>query len=151
MTLPPLLSAGVVVVRREQGLWRFLLLRAYASWDFPKGIVEPGEDPLDAALRETQEESTLADLVFTWGRDFRETAPYNHGRKVARYYLAQTTTAYVDLPVSPELGRPEHDEFRWCTYKEAGNLVSPRVARILDWAHDLITLGPSNRTPTCEP
>lgn len=151
MAPPPLLSAGIVVVRREPTLWRFLLLRAYASWDFPKGIVEPGEHPLDAALRETREESTLIDLVFTWGRDFRETAPYNHGRKVARYYIAQTATTHVNLPVSPALGRPEHDEFRWCTYEEAGKLVSPRVGRILDWAQGIVTLAPANPSPTSEP
>lgn len=101
-------------------------------------MVEAGEDPLQGALRETREETTLTDLVFTWGRSFKETAPYNHGRKVARYYIAETTTIHVDLPISPELGRPEHDEFRWCTYEEAKKLVSPRVARILSWANDVI-------------
>ena len=45
-------SAGVVVVRRSAGGWRYLLLRAYGYWDFPKGEVEPGEDPLEAARRE---------------------------------------------------------------------------------------------------
>ena len=40
------LSAGVVVVRNVQGSWLFLMLRAYRNWDFPKGLVEPGElDP----------------------------------------------------------------------------------------------------------
>lgn len=141
MAIQPLLSAGIVVLRREGDTWRFLLLRAYSSWDFPKGRVESGEDPLDGALRETCEETTLADLVFTWGHSFKETAPYNHGRKVARYYLAETTTAHVDLPISLELGRPEHDEFRWCTYEEARQLVSPRVARILDWAKGVTARG----------
>lgn len=143
MAAPPLLSAGIVVLHRERNIWRFLLLRAYSSWDFPKGRVEPGEDPLAAALRETREETTLSDLMFTWGRDFKETAPYNHGRKVARYYLAESASAHVDLPVSLELGRPEHDEFRWCTYAEARSLVSPRVARILGWANAVVARGTS--------
>lgn len=107
-------------------------------------MVEPGEDPLAAALRETREETTLTDLKFTWGTDFKETAPYNHGRKVARYYIAESASSHVDLPVSLEIGRPEHDEFRWCAYAEAHGLVSPRVARILDWANALVVRG----TPT---
>jgi bis(5'-nucleosidyl)-tetraphosphatase len=45
------LSAGVIVVRREGGLLFYLLLRVYTYWDFPKGIVGPGEDPHRAARR----------------------------------------------------------------------------------------------------
>jgi 8-oxo-dGTP pyrophosphatase MutT (NUDIX family) len=110
-----------------------LLLRAYTHWDFPKGMVEPGEEPLAAAIREVQEESYIADLHFTWGEDFIETAPYSRG-KVARYYLAQTQTEDVTLPVIAELGRAEHNEYRWVDLKTAHQLVSARVAPILDWA-----------------
>ena len=39
------LSAGVVVVRATEPGWRFLLLRAFNHWDFPKGMVENGEEP----------------------------------------------------------------------------------------------------------
>ena len=42
---PPHLSAGVVVVRQAAAGWLFLMLRAYRNWDFPKGLVETGEDP----------------------------------------------------------------------------------------------------------
>ena len=80
------LSAGVVVVRDEAGSLRFLLLRAYKNWDFPKGLVEPGEDPLAAAVRETAEETGIADLAFDWGDGYCETVPYARG-KVARYYI----------------------------------------------------------------
>ena len=103
------LSAGVVVVRNLKGSWLFLMLRAYRNWDFPKGVVEPAEEPLAAAIREVQEETLIDDLQFTWGEVYRQTAPYSH-KKVARYYIAQTTTEAVTLPVRPELGRPEHNE-----------------------------------------
>ncbi len=132
------LSAGVIVVRRERGAWRYLLLRVFNYWDFPKGIVEPGEDPLHAAIREVEEETGIRDLRFRWGHGYRETPPYGKG-KVARYYVAETRTKEVVLPVSPELGRPEHDEYRWVSYEEARRLLSPRVVPILDWAHRLIT------------
>ncbi len=132
------LSAGVVVVRRdpERG-WLFLLLRAYQYWDFPKGMVEPGERPLEAAVREVREESTITDLAFRWGHIYKETPPYARG-KVARYYLAETTQTDVSLPVNPELGRPEHDEFRWMSYQEARERVSARVRPVLDWAWRVI-------------
>ena len=62
-----ILSAGIVPVRRYQKEWRFLLLRAFRNWDFPKGVVESGEDPLDAAKREVAEETGIEDLNFRWG------------------------------------------------------------------------------------
>ena len=129
----PRLSAGVVVVRRGPTGWLFLMLRAYRNWDFPKGVLEPGEAPLAAARREVQEETLISDLQFTWGEEYRETAPYSNN-KVARYYVAETRTERVTLPVSPELGKPEHDESRWLDLAGALSLSSPRVAPIVRWA-----------------
>lgn len=132
------LSAGVVVVRRPGDDPLYLLLRAYRYWDFPKGRVEFNEEPLDAAIREVAEETTLEDLGFCFGHLFCETAPYGHG-KVARYYLAETERDHVRLPVSPELGRPEHHEFKWLPHGEARALLVPRVAAVLDWADAIVS------------
>ena len=133
MNNKPAVSAGVVIVRRVADRWLYLLLRAYNFWDFPKGMVEPGEEPLAAAIREVEEETTLTNLVFHWGHEFIETEPYGKN-KIARYYLAESKEADVMLPVSPELGHPEHDEFRWLDYDAARPLLVPRVYTILDWA-----------------
>lgn len=133
------LSAGVVVIRESAEGWRFLLLRAFTHWDFPKGMVEAGEQPLDAAIREVREETLIEDLDFSWGHDFIETRPYSRG-KVARYFIAKTQTTAVTLSVIPELGRPEHNEFRWVDYDEALRLVSPRVDPIVRWAAGLLDL-----------
>jgi len=127
------LSAGVVVARETPEGWRFLLLRAFNHWDFPKGMVEAGEQPLDAAIREVREESLISDLEFRWGEEHTETGPYSRG-KVARYYVASTRTIDVTLTVIEELGRPEHNEYRWVDYQAALKLVSPRVAPVLQWA-----------------
>ena len=43
------LSCGVVLARREEERWLTLMLRAYHHWDFPKGLRELGEEPIDAA------------------------------------------------------------------------------------------------------
>jgi bis(5'-nucleosidyl)-tetraphosphatase len=133
------LSAGVVVVRQTDDGWRFLLLRAFNHWDFPKGMVESGEEPLAAAVREVREESLISDLEFSWGETSTRTGPYSRG-KVACYFIAQTRTADVSLPVNPELGRPEHSEFRWAEYDEAVTLVSPRVRPVLRWAAQVMNL-----------
>lgn len=130
---PPNLSAGVVVVRQDESGWLFLMLRAYRNWDFPKGLVESGEDPFDAARREVAEETLITDLRFPWGETYYETAPYSRN-KVARYYVGETSTKEVTLPVRPELGRPEHHECRWVPLDVAAELASPRIRPVLDWA-----------------
>src|SRR5271165_2361086 len=112
------LSAGVVVVHMAGRQAQLLLLRAYQNWDFPKGLVEAGEQPLDAALREVREETTLDNLAFEWGTDFMETGPYNKG-KFSRYYVASSMDTQVRLPINPELGRPEHHEARWVEFDQA--------------------------------
>lgn len=127
------LSAGVVVMRGIDAQRRYLLLRSYRNWDFPKGVVEAGEDSLQAAIREVEEETAITDLVFAWGHEYRETAPYGRG-KVARYYLAKTKQSDVRLPVNPELGRPEHEEYRWVDYPAAHKLLPARLQIILEWA-----------------
>ena len=134
----PVISAGVIVVRRPAGEPHYLLLRVFRYWDFPKGLVEKDEKPLAAALREVEEETTLTNLSFRWGMDFRETPPYALG-KVARYYVAESEQGEVSLPINPELGHPEHHEYRWFSYDEARELVADRVKPILDWAHARVT------------
>ncbi len=135
--VPTHLSAGVVVVHRVQDSWRFLLLRCFSYWDFPKGMVDPGETPLQAAVREVREESSIDRLDFAWGEVYAETPPYSKG-KVARYYLAASAGTAVSLPVSEELGIPEHDEFRWVSFDEAKQLLGPRVTAILEWAQGVL-------------
>jgi 8-oxo-dGTP pyrophosphatase MutT (NUDIX family) len=115
------------------------MLRAYRNWDFPKGVVDPGEEPLAAAWREVREETLIEDLQFSWGDEYRETAPYSNN-KVARYYVAETHTESITLPVSPEIGRPEHDESRWVNFAGALALSSPRVDPIVRWAAGKIGL-----------
>ena len=131
-------AAGAVIFRRSDRGVRLLVLRAYKNWDFPKGLVEPGEDALAAARREVEEETGLADLDYPFGDEFKETLPYS-GNKVARYYLAETGAEKIALPVSPELGRPEHHEYRWVSFDEAEDLLPPRLAVVLEWAKKTLT------------
>lgn len=121
------------MTRRIDGEIRYLLLRCYRYWDFPKGEVEPGEDPLAAARREAAEETGLTDLRFPRSDVYTETPVYAKG-KIARYYFADCPSGDVRLPISPELGAPEHHEFRWASYGEARSLVNDRVGAVLEWA-----------------
>jgi len=130
---PRAFSAGVVVVHRFDEGWRYLLLRCFRNWDFPKGMVERGELPLEAARREVEEETGIVDLSFDWGEEHIDTGPYARG-KVARYYLARAAGTDVELRINPEIGRSEHSEFRWVDLDSALALASPRVRDVIRWA-----------------
>ena len=64
--MPPPRSAGVLLFRRKGGDTEVLLIRPggpfwrnrnVGAWMIPKGMVEPGEAPAEAALREFEEET----------------------------------------------------------------------------------------------
>ncbi len=131
------LSCGAVIVRETEDGWVTLMLRAYHNWDFSKGICEEGEAPMDAAIREIGEETGITDLEFAWGDRYTDTGPYNRG-KTARYYLAKTSQESVEMGIAPELGRPEHHEYRWVDFDEAYDLSAPRVRLVVQWARQII-------------
>jgi len=131
------LSCGIVLARDTGEGWVTLMLRAFHHWDFPKGIREQGEEPMQAAEREVGEETGIDDIAFDWGERYFETGPYSRG-KVARYYIGRTPTESVTMGISPETGEPEHHEWRWVTFDEAYDLGSPRVRQIVQWARQII-------------
>jgi len=138
-----ILSVGVVVLRWDTDHYKYLLLKAYNYWDFPKGMMEKGESPFACALREVEEETTITQLDFRWGKVYRQTQPYNHGRKIARYYIAATQVSDISLPINPALGRPEHSAYCWATRQQAWPMLTPRVQAILRWSDDIL----AKRTP----
>ena len=67
--MPPPLSAGILLFRQRDGETQVLLIRPggpywrnkdAGAWMIPKGMVEPGETPAEAALREFAEETGTA-------------------------------------------------------------------------------------------
>ncbi|MEP7384779.1 MAG: NUDIX hydrolase, partial [Gemmatimonadota bacterium] len=116
-------SAGGVVVRVQDGRPMFLLIRdSYRNWGFPKGHLETGETPHDAALREVAEETGLDDLrlrgeIETIDWYFRFRGRLIH--KVCHFYLMQTESAATS---------PQRDEgitaCRWESFEHACSLVS---------------------------
>jgi bis(5'-nucleosidyl)-tetraphosphatase len=83
-------SAGGIVIRNIRGSWHVLLIRDQADkWTFPKGMINDGEQPLEAAIREIREEVGLSDLrmvsplgeiSFTYNRNGKT-------RKTVSYFL----------------------------------------------------------------
>ena len=132
-----LLSCGIVLARPAETGTVTLMLRAYHHWDFPKGLREEGETPLEAARRELEEETGIGAVRFDWGERYMDTGPYSRG-KTARYFIAATDEAEVVIGPSPDTGEPEHHEWRWVTFDEAYDLSTPRVRDVVQWSRQII-------------
>ena len=127
-------SAGIVIKDENQNPARYLCVRAYSNWDFPKGHLEEGETILDAAVRETQEEVSLGKTDYRLLGLIAPPVIYKGGKKTAHYFLAnRTSNAVPFLPINKELGKPENDEYSWLTLKEMNNIFPSRLNEVLNW------------------
>lgn len=139
-------SAGGVVFRVEcdgSGRTRpvFLLIRdSYRNWGFPKGHLEEGEGPCDAALREVAEETGLCGLsnegtIATIDWYFRFRGRLVH--KVCHFFLMRTD-AMATCPQREE----GITACRWAPFEEAVHLVSYANARaVLERAQAMVSAG----------
>src|SRR5688572_28140550 len=88
-------SAGGIVFRIERGKPRYLLIRdSYDNWGFPKGHLEPGEEPETAAVREVAEATglrslALRGLIDTIDWDFRFRGQVIN--KVCHFFLMESS------------------------------------------------------------
>ncbi len=121
------ISAGVILVRNRSQR-EYLLLDYGSHWDFPKGHIEPGEDPQATAARELQEETGIRDARFVPG--FKESMRYFYRKagegmlKVVIFFLAETPTGEVTLS-------HEHSGYLWLPYEEAVMRLTFKNAREL--------------------
>lgn len=72
-------SAGGVVYRQSPELSFLMILDGYGRWTFPKGLVEPGETPEQAAVREIEEETGITGTIV--GELGQTRYIYHHPRK----------------------------------------------------------------------
>jgi len=137
-------AGGVIYQERAGDMWVALIAtRGAEVWGLPKGQIEKGEKPLDAALREVMEETGLsgdpvAELghIEYWYRDSNSQVLHH---KWVQYYLLR----YVSGDVA-EHGW-EVDETRWFRIDEALDTVSYENEReVLSRAREQWSTGVSN-------
>ena len=96
------------------------------GWDFAGGGVDQGEDPADAAIRETLEETGLSiDMVRILSTSHGYT---DGGEYVMIGYAAHTSDSDVRLSW-------EHESYKWMTLEEAEQIELPEAHRAIITAY----------------
>ena len=127
-------SCGVLLFSPQREL---LLCHATAAahWDIPKGLAEPGEAPLAAALRETFEETGLR-LQPERLLDLGVTA-YRPGKAlhlfVARIERIDLSGCVCRSQFRDRRGRllPEVDAFEWTPFERVPQRCAKSMAKVL--------------------
>ncbi len=127
-------AAGFVVFREADDgrVYLILLHRNGSHWGFPKGRIEPGESPAEAALREIGEETGISDVASVPGFAVRSRYRVVRGgrslEKTVDYFLGQTNVSSVRIS-------SEHDQAEWLDLDRArAKLTHAESRRVLDEA-----------------
>ena len=146
--MPPPRSAGILLFRRCDGATEVLLTKPggpfwrnkdAGAWMIPKGMIEPGEAPAEAALREFEEETgtRLTAVPFPLAR-----VKQAGGKVVEAFAIegdldpATISSNEFELEWPPRSGRlerfPEVAEARWMSLAEARECVLPSQFPLID-------------------
>jgi len=135
------LSCGVAVLLDSHEIL-LCHVTGQRHWDLPKGGIDDGESPLQAALRETEEETGLvlgAESLFDIGRH-----PYTAKKDLhlfahlsPRIDLRELHCASCFVERLSGRSRPEMDGFGWFAFERIESLCTPKLATLLTRGLDL--------------
>jgi len=129
-------SSGFILFK-DNGERKYLLLNHGKDyWNFPKGKLESGEDHMDAAKRELNEEAGIENIQIIEG--FEDSFEYSFHvqegliKKVVKMYLAK----YLDGDIKLS---HEHEGFKWFDFENAmKTLKFSNIKKSLKVADDLL-------------
>lgn len=161
MAKHPNVSAGLLLFRRPAGTLDVFLAhpggpfwasRDAGAWTIPKGLIDPGEDPLTAARREFGEETGLhpAGPFLPLGSVRQKAGKVVHAWACegdADPAAATSNTMRVEWP--PRSGKwmtvPEVDRCAWFDPATAREKINPAQAGLIDRLEELLAGQTSER------
>ena len=151
----PKVSAGLLLYRKRNNACQVFLVhpggplwsgKDGGAWSIPKGLVDPGEEPLSAALREVTEETGCK----AFGPFIPLTSVTLKSGKIIRAWAVEgncdpstisSNTFSMEWP--PRSGRqqefPEVDRAAWFAIGEAREKINQGQVAFLDEFHDLLS------------
>lgn len=126
-----IVSAGILLLRNVNSAPEILLLRSAegSCWGPPKGHLEDSENGIEAAVRETFEETGLTLDQINIINGFQEVITYQSRSmrlKNVVFYLGIVHDSNVKIDLSSE-----HDDYIWTSLSNALQLVKLEILRPL--------------------
>ncbi|WP_309299146.1 NUDIX domain-containing protein [Agromyces luteolus] len=124
--------------------------RLERSWSMPKGLIDPGEDPRDAAFREFEEEVGVPapDVAYVDLGTVRASAKkllHVFAGEAPGFEVAELRPGTFEMEWPPRSGRteafPEIDEARWVPVDEARELLVRGQVAAIDRLETAIATG----------
>jgi len=137
-------------IRRISSKWEYLLVRRIASrggfWQGVTGGVWQGEELIEAARRELIEETNLVPSALeriNYSYFFPVEDEWRHlYADGVEDIIEHVFVAHVESQQEPMIDPNEHDQYRWCSFAEASNLLSwPENMEALKRCHNFVTKG----------
>lgn len=143
------ITAGVFIINKDN---KILVCHptnhSQNFWSISKGAVEDGEILIDAAIRETFEETNI-DLKGVSGLKTLKFVEYKNGKKSLHAFLCWEPAVSglnwygFDLKCNSFVpiekgGFPEMDDYKWVTLSEAREIMHEAQVKILDEIEEII-------------
>ena len=124
-------GAGIVLVRYFGNTPKILGLMDHDAFDLPKGSMEFGENVIQTALRETEEECGVTAPRFAWGLKHISIGGLT-------MFIAITDEDPV-IKRNPKTNKFEHKFAKWLQFDE--QYFKPKLQPVVSWARDLVNGG----------
>lgn len=130
--LPKRVSSAALQLETDDG--RLLIVKAHykAHWSLPSGVIDPGETPLEAVVRETQEEVGLS--IAPESVEFVRIVT-RHSKSADTYQFVFKARLDDTLIQTIRLQTSEIDDYRMVTRTEALSEDVHYGKVIIDWAN----------------
>ena len=136
-------AAGFLLMTRSSPQ-KFLLMKHKDRWDLPKGHAELGERILEAALRETEEETGISAKAIDVVPDFSFVIEYEvQGQKRGTYH--KRVTYYLGLvPEAFEVHLTEHIGYEWFDWPAKLPIQAQTIDPLLKKLAEFLAARPQN-------
>lgn len=123
--------AGIVVYKMVNKKPFYLGLWTGDFYDLTKGHIDGNESAIEAARRETREESNVTHISL-----HSDVGVFNGGELVM--FVGKTSDTPFITP-NPETGEYEHMVAKWLPYEKIIKKIKPELADVIRWANKILS------------